>query len=241
MSSKLKLLSKLGVISLVVVLLGAGCNPFANSPKENLAEMRKNMSEVKTVKFQANASAKGVKQENSQKEGKEQGQMNQFLSGGPLSNAEKFDIELSGQSALNNYSNPDSKLDISVSVSDSDQKIQLNLRQVQGTNYLKVGSLGPLQSSPMVAMLGSKLVGNWLELPDSQTKPESKDERKDLTEKQKQEIKQLIKDTNFVKVVKDLGEETVNGRSAYHYQVKANKSEIENFSEKMREITNTKD
>ena len=234
MSSKLKSLAKIGLLSLVVVFLGAGCNPFANSPEENLAEMRKKMTDINSVEYQADISVKDVKKSNSQDS--KQGEVNQFLSG-PLSKADKFNIKLSGKSSLENYFEPKSKLNISASVPSSDQDIKLNLRQVNNVNYLNVSSLGPLQSSPMAAMLGSKLIGNWIKLPKSQ----NKDNDKKLTQKEISDIKDVIRNTNFFTVVKDLGEENVNGRSAYHYLIKANKSEIKNFNKRIKEITNSKD
>jgi hypothetical protein len=237
MSNKIKLFTKFGLLSLVVVFLGAGCNPFANSPKENLTEMRKKMAEVNAVKYQANATIKGFNQ--SSNKSNKKAEMNQMFSG-VLSEADKFNIELSGESSLKNYSKPKSKLDISASVPSSNQKIKLNLRQIDNVNYLNVASLGPLQSSPMVAMFGSKLIGNWIKLPEGQTKND-KMKNKELTKKQISKIKSLFKNTNFVTVQENLGEETVNGKSTYHYRVKANKSEVNNFDKKMKEITGRKD
>jgi len=236
MLKSISLTKKIFLLFVSILLVGAGCNPFADSPEENLTQMRKNMAEVKTLKYKATAS---VEQTSKQQDSSQNKQGLSKLMGG-ASTFENFDLNLSGQTAVNGYVNPDSKIDISVNPAGSDQKVNLNLRQIGDKAYIKLGSLGPLQSSPIAAMFGSMIVGKWLELPQ-QMDTEQKEQQEDkLTEQQRQQVKKLIKDTKFLKFVEDVGTEQINGKETLHYKVELKAEEVKKFNNELEEITGKK-
>ncbi len=219
-----------------VLLIGASCNPFADSPEENLTQMRKNMAEVKTLKYKATASV----EQTSKQEGSAQDKQGLSKLMGSASTFDNFDLTLSGQTAVNGYVNPNSKMDISVNPAGSDQKVNLNLRQIGDKSYIKLGSLGPLQSSPIAAMFGSMIVGKWLELPQQMDTEQKEQQEDELTEQQRQQVKNLVKNTSFLKFVEDMGTEQVNGTETMHYKVELKPEEIKKFNNKLEEITGEK-
>lgn len=213
----------------LLILTGAGCNPFADSPEEKLSQMRQNMAEIKTMNYSATISLSDLKQNS--------GNANLGMLLGGKDTPSEATINLSGQTAINNYSNPDSRFDISLSAPNMDGEIKLNARTISGKTYLKLGSLGPLQSSPMAAMIGSAFVEKWIELPKSNEKTDVKVNEQELTEEQKQKIKNLAKNTKFFKTTKDLGTEQLNEKEVFHYQTKVSADNLNSFINEVEKIT----
>lgn len=213
----------------LLILTGAGCNPFADSPEEKLSQMRQNMAEIKTMNYSATISLSDLKQNS--------GNANLGMLLGEKDTPSEATINLSGQTAINNYNNPDSRFDISLSAPNMDGEIKLNARTISGKTYLKLGSLGPLQSSPMAAMIGSAFVEKWIELPKSNEKTDVKVNEQELTEEQKQKIKNLAKNTKFFKTTKDLGTEQLNEKEVFHYQTKVSADNLNSFINEVEKIT----
>lgn len=232
MFDQIKRFLSISAAGFALILLGAGCNPFAQSPEENLSQMRQNMAEVKSMNYDAKMTLSGFD--------KPSGNSLGMILGGSQDVPEKIDLAISGQTAVNNYSSPDSKMNISLGIPGKESKIKLNARTVKNKTYLRLNSLGPLQTSPIAAMVGSSFVGQWIELPKSDKSAKVETDNKELTEEQKQEIKKLTKETNFFKVTKDLGTEEVNGKEAYHYQTQINTRELKSFINETKKITETK-
>lgn len=227
---------KLVLFTLSFLLLGVGCseslsslNPFGLSAQDRLNKMRQNIAEVDSVQFDSDITVKELEQDEKTKKSLSK------LFGGEDKIPEELDIELSGQTQVDKFSKPKYKLSANLGTSDSDQKIRLKFKETEDNRYMKINSLGPLQSSPIVSMFGSMFVGEWLEVPrDEEDEEEAEDI--EITKRESKQVRNLIKKTKFFELRKDLGKEILNGREVYHYQVDPNIENINDFQHRRRSI-----
>lgn len=212
-------------VLLAVVLLGAtGC--LNKTPEKIIKKMMMNMADVETANMDLVAMLDGQFPQISELEGGEVGDS-------------KVSIKLNGDFDLESEENAKYHLaaEISNQADDSSMTIAGELLSKEGVMYVK------LAETPEIPMIDlDSLKGTWYQFDMNTLNPtEVKREESEMSRSQMRKMKKLISKTEFFKVVKDHGSESVNGVMAYHYEVKVNQEELINFFREANKIVEGRD
>ncbi len=226
------------VIGIVILgVVGAGAclgvrvwdplwNPFRPSPEKVIGEMSTNMEEVKTLhsKVEINITSKGGVSES------------------------KFSINFEGDSDATDFENLKSAglFDITAAVNGMQFSSAMESKIISDITYLKLNTLVvPSDLEPLLLMFGINLngiKGQWIKInkeamenltgetyvPQEMSKGEQ--------EKMIKRLQELFAERKIYYIEKEMPDEKVNGKEAYHYLLALDKEEIKKITPELFEI-----
>ncbi|MBT4722239.1 hypothetical protein HN958_02750 [Candidatus Falkowbacteria bacterium] len=122
--------------------------------------------------------------------------------------------------------------DIDLKIDGKDDNINGNVRFVDDNFFVKLNNVPDAEGTSF-----DNLKGTWYKFDLNaltSMAPEQSDE--DVDKAKLKKMKKLLKDVDFIDIVKNHGVEDVNGHSTYHYTVKINEDEMEDFFVKSYKI-----
>lgn len=213
----------LGVLVLgAVVLFGAtGC--LDKSPEKVIEKMMKKMADFDSANVDLRVGLNGQFPQLSELDGT-----------AALESSTVF-VNFKGDIDLESEENVQYHLigDISNKMNDSEMQVAGELLSKGGDLYIK------LSETPSVQMFDlSALKGLWykFDLNSFKVQTEQTDAEQELSRSQIKKMQKLLANTEFFRVVKDNGEEALDGIATYHYEVKVNQSELEKFFREANKI-----
>jgi hypothetical protein len=207
----------LGLFALIaVVLVGAtGCGK--KSPEQVIKKMMSTLSKVETLNLDIRVALNGQFPQLS------------ALDGGSTSEASSIMMSFAGDIDMESEESVQYQMTSAISnkSAGSEMKISGEVLSKEGIFYVK------LSETPDVKIVDlSSLKGMWykFDLDSLAMAPKIETEEEEtMSKSQIRKMKKLLAKTEFFRVVKDHGEEEVNGVATNHYEVKVNQAELENF------------
>lgn len=205
------------VVALYTNLWSPSWNPFKEKPEIVLAKAIKNIQELKTFHYTGKMKI-------------------EFL------NKEKFSIGIDMTGDIDNTNKDIPKSSVSIKGSFLGEGMELsvkgNLVSIGEEAYGKIEEFPKIPSIVMMfSMLGidiEKIKNVWIKIDEKSLKnfyeklgiKVEKPLPKEEQEKLLNELKELLKGKEFLKIKTDLGEKEIDGKKVYHYLVLINKEEL---------------